>query len=112
MAEALAGAEVVVDVANSPSFEDKPAMEFFETSGRNLLAAEKAAVGGEGSGGVVVPQWARWFDGFTTMGVLLERMALKKKTVSDLAALLPPLDVDIYVLQEVVCGKRDDQLAK
>jgi uncharacterized protein YbjT (DUF2867 family) len=43
LAEALAGAQVVVDVANSPSFEDKPAMEFFETSGRNLLAAEKAA---------------------------------------------------------------------
>jgi uncharacterized protein YbjT (DUF2867 family) len=39
----LAGAQVVVDVANSPSFEDKPALEFFETSGRNLLAAEKAA---------------------------------------------------------------------
>src|SRR5205085_7381793 len=44
LAEALAGAEVVVDVANSPSFEDKPAMEFFEKSGRNLLAAEKTAV--------------------------------------------------------------------
>src|SRR5438270_12116664 len=43
LAEALASAEVVVDVANSPSFEDKPAMEFFETSGRNLLAAEKTA---------------------------------------------------------------------
>jgi uncharacterized protein YbjT (DUF2867 family) len=43
LAEALAGAQVVVDVANSPSFEDKPALEFFETSGRNLLAAEKAA---------------------------------------------------------------------
>jgi uncharacterized protein YbjT (DUF2867 family)/quercetin dioxygenase-like cupin family protein len=40
---ALAGANVVVDVANSPSFEDKPALEFFETSGRNLLAAEKTA---------------------------------------------------------------------
>src|SRR4051812_16272734 len=45
LAEALAGAQVVVDVANSPSFEDKPALEFFETSGRNLLAAEKAAGG-------------------------------------------------------------------
>ena len=33
----------MVDVANSPSFEDKPALDFFETSGRNLLAAEKAA---------------------------------------------------------------------
>src|SRR3954468_23848652 len=43
LAEALAGAQVVVDVANSPSFEDKPALEFFETSGRNLLAAEKIA---------------------------------------------------------------------
>src|SRR5436190_2066230 len=43
LAEALAGAQVVVDVANSPSFEDKPALEFFETSGRNLLAAEKSA---------------------------------------------------------------------
>ena len=43
LTEALAGAQVVVDVANSPSFEDKPALEFFETSGRNLLAGEKAA---------------------------------------------------------------------
>jgi uncharacterized protein YbjT (DUF2867 family) len=41
--EALAGAQVVVDVANSPSFEDNAVLEFFETSGRNLLAAEKAA---------------------------------------------------------------------
>ena len=43
LTEALAGAQVVVDVANSPSFEDKPALDFFETSGRNLLAAEKSA---------------------------------------------------------------------
>src|SRR3954453_3779889 len=41
--EAVAGAQVVIDVANSPSFEDKPVLEFFETSGRNLLAAEAAA---------------------------------------------------------------------
>jgi uncharacterized protein YbjT (DUF2867 family) len=41
--EALVGAQVVVDVANSPSFEDKAVLEFFETSGRNLLAAEAAA---------------------------------------------------------------------
>lgn len=40
---ALAGAQVVVDVANSPSFEDKAVLEFFETSGRNLIAAEKKA---------------------------------------------------------------------
>ena len=43
LAEALAGAQVVVDVANSPSFEDRAVLEFFETSGRNLLAAEAAA---------------------------------------------------------------------
>ena len=43
LTEALAGARVVVDVANSPSLEDKAAMEFFETSTRNLLAAEKTA---------------------------------------------------------------------
>jgi uncharacterized protein YbjT (DUF2867 family) len=43
LAEALAGAQVVIDVANSPSFEDKAVLEFFETAGRNLLAAEAAA---------------------------------------------------------------------
>jgi uncharacterized protein YbjT (DUF2867 family) len=41
--EVLVGTQVVVDVANSPSFEDKAVMKFFETSGRNLLAAEAAA---------------------------------------------------------------------
>jgi len=43
LAEALAGAQVVVDVANSPSFEDKAVLEFFETAGRTLIAAEAAA---------------------------------------------------------------------
>ena len=43
LAEALAGTQVVVDVANSPSFEDKAVLEFFETAGRNLLAAEATA---------------------------------------------------------------------
>ncbi|MGO4133066.1 SDR family oxidoreductase [Rhizobium leguminosarum] len=43
LAEALFGAEIVLDLANSPSFEDKAVLEFFETSGRNLLAAEKFA---------------------------------------------------------------------
>jgi uncharacterized protein YbjT (DUF2867 family) len=43
LAEALAGAHVVVDVANSPSFEDKAVLEFFEISSRNLLAGEAAA---------------------------------------------------------------------
>jgi uncharacterized protein YbjT (DUF2867 family) len=41
--EAMAGAQVVIDLANSPSFEAKAVMEFFETSGRNLHAAEAAA---------------------------------------------------------------------
>src|ERR1700758_55567 len=41
--EALAGAQVVIDLANSPSFEDRAVLEFFETSGRNLHAAEAAA---------------------------------------------------------------------
>ena len=41
--EAVAGAHVVIDLANSPSFEDKAVLEFFETSGRNLLPAEVAA---------------------------------------------------------------------
>src|SRR4030095_15234125 len=41
--EAVAGAQVVIDLANSPSFEDKAVLEFFETSGHNLLAAESAA---------------------------------------------------------------------
>jgi len=43
LAQALAGAEVVVDVANSPSFEDKAVLQFFQTAGRNLSAAETAA---------------------------------------------------------------------
>jgi uncharacterized protein YbjT (DUF2867 family) len=43
LAEALAGAQVVVDVANAPSWEDQAVLEFFEKSGRNLLAAEAAA---------------------------------------------------------------------
>ena len=40
LAEALAGAAVVVDVSNSPSFEDQAAMDFFQTAGRNITAAE------------------------------------------------------------------------
>jgi len=43
LADALQGVQVVVDVANSPSFEDKAVLEFFATSGRNLLAAETEA---------------------------------------------------------------------
>ena len=43
LARALAGANVVVDVTNSPSWEDAAVMAFFDTSTRNLLAAERAA---------------------------------------------------------------------
>ena len=43
LAEAFDGAAVVVDVTNAPSFEDAAAMEFFETSTRNLLDAEVTA---------------------------------------------------------------------
>src|SRR6266478_4573162 len=41
--EAMAGTQVVIDLANAPSWEDKAVLEFFETSGRNLLGAEAAA---------------------------------------------------------------------
>src|SRR5262245_12444599 len=41
--EALAGAQVVVDVTNSPSFEDQPAMDFFANSGHHIVAAEVKA---------------------------------------------------------------------
>ncbi|MEX1230781.1 MAG: SDR family oxidoreductase [Planctomycetaceae bacterium] len=43
LAQALAGAQVVVDVANAPSWEDDAVLAFFETSGRNLLTSEAAA---------------------------------------------------------------------
>ena len=43
LAEALEGAQVVLDLANSPSFEDAAVLAFFQTAGRNLLAAERAA---------------------------------------------------------------------
>src|SRR6476619_417685 len=43
LAEALKGAQVVVDVSNAPNWADKAVMEFFQTAGRNLLAAERTA---------------------------------------------------------------------
>ena len=43
LAEVLEGADVVIDVSNSPSFEDAAVLEFFKTATGNLLAAEKAA---------------------------------------------------------------------
>jgi uncharacterized protein YbjT (DUF2867 family) len=44
--EVVAGAQAVIDLANSPSFEEKAVLEFFQTAGRNLLAAEAAAAVG------------------------------------------------------------------
>ena len=41
--EAMVGTQVVIDLANSPSFEDRAVLEFFKTSGRNLLTAEATA---------------------------------------------------------------------
>lgn len=41
--EAMAGTDVVVDLANSPSFEDQAVLDFFQTAGRNLAAAETKA---------------------------------------------------------------------
>jgi len=43
LADALIGADVVIDVSNSPSFEDAAVLDFFQTSTRNILAAEKSA---------------------------------------------------------------------
>ena len=43
LAEALTGCDAVLDLANSPSFEDKAVLEFFETAGHNLLTAEARA---------------------------------------------------------------------
>jgi uncharacterized protein YbjT (DUF2867 family) len=43
LADVLDGADVVVDVTNSPSFEDEAVPQFFETSTRNILDAEEAA---------------------------------------------------------------------
>src|SRR5215469_14667872 len=46
LAQALVGAQVVVDVTNAPTWEDQAVLAFFETSSRNLLAAEAAAGAG------------------------------------------------------------------
>lgn len=43
LADAVKGAQVVIDLSNSPSFEEYAVLDFFETSGRNLLAAEQVA---------------------------------------------------------------------
>jgi phosphomannomutase len=50
---------------------------------------DRAAAGGEGSGGVVAPRWGNWFDGFFTMGLILERLSRGERTLSEIAAQLP-----------------------
>src|ERR1700730_1895945 len=55
LAEALKGAQVVVDVANAPQWDDKAVLEFFETAGRNLLSAEATARGGHNRYQATVP---------------------------------------------------------
>ena len=49
----------------------------------------RAAVGGEGSGGVVASRWGSWFDGFLTMGLILERLSRERQTLSGMAARMP-----------------------
>ena len=52
---------------------------------------EKAAIGGEGSGGVVLPSWCLWFDGFAVMASLLQMVASTGRSLSEAAAELPKL---------------------
>ena len=77
-----------------------PAAEGTELDGRDACAQERNRVGCavaanpadsrvEGSGGVAVPKWTRWFDGFASMGLVLECMARRKTTLAELAAGLP-----------------------
>jgi phosphomannomutase len=53
------------------------------------VLSEKAAIGGEGSGGVIVPRCTHWFDGFACMGMLLECLAQRGETVAGLVEALP-----------------------
>src|SRR4051794_18519788 len=54
LAEVMSGADVVVDVANAPNWDDGPVLEFFTTSTRNLLAAERDAGVGHHLGVTIV----------------------------------------------------------
>src|SRR5215475_8180200 len=73
LAAALAGAKVVVDVANAPSWEDNAVLAFFETSGRNLLAAEAVAGVGHHVALSVVGT-----DGLLASGYFRAKMAQEK----------------------------------
>jgi uncharacterized protein YbjT (DUF2867 family) len=73
--EAVAGAQVVIDLANSPSFEDKAVLEFFETSGRNLLAAEIAA-GVRHHVALSIVGTDRWDNGYFRAKVAQEKLIM------------------------------------
>jgi uncharacterized protein YbjT (DUF2867 family) len=73
--EALADAQVVIDLANSPSFEDKAVLEFFETSGRNLLAAEIAA-GVRHHVALSIVGTDRWDNGYFRAKVAQEKLIM------------------------------------
>src|SRR5262249_48351345 len=66
--------QVVIDLANSPSFEDKAVLEFFETSGRNLLAAEAATGGGRRHVALSSVGTHRSDNGYFTANVPQERL--------------------------------------
>jgi uncharacterized protein YbjT (DUF2867 family) len=71
--EVTAGAQVVIDLANSPSFEDKAVLEFFETAGRNLLAAETAA-GVRHHVALSIVGTGRWDNGYFRAKVAQEKL--------------------------------------
>ena len=65
---------------------------------------EQAVLGGEGSGGVVYPEFSKAFDGFVVMGLVLEAMAQNKKTVSQLLSELPRYHI---YKRKIQCGQRE-----
>ncbi len=79
LAAALAGAQAVVDVTNSPSWEDQAVMEFFETSTRNLLAAEAVAGVGHHVALSVVGSERLLASGFFRAKVAQENLILASK---------------------------------
>ena len=73
--EALAGADVLVDVVNSPSFEDEPVMHFFTTSTTNLVAKAQAAIVGHYVALSIVG-----VDGLPESGYMRAKLAQEKVT--------------------------------
>ena len=102
--EALAGAQVVIDLANSPSFEDKAVLEFFETSGRNLLAAEAAAGGVRHHVALSIVGIDRSDNGY------FAGMSLTKPEVATLLRAAEPTWLYLPVLVAVTTGMRRGEL--